>query len=379
MALHECECRADTDTLAAAEGDIGVPGQGFLPLRVGPTVRVEGVGIREILCLPVQEVRTEKDDGPIRNPVAAKSRVALRLAGDDIGRGIEPHRFLEHLKAEGEAVEVGMGRRAAAEGRGGFGTDARVDVGVAREEIPGPDQRVRRGLVSGQEESHRLVANLPILHRVTVLLLRREHQHREQIAGVTTGNAPFGNQAMDHRIQVDQCLSHIPLPGRDVRERQPKGRADDVGKIVQQGGEVVPDGVGLVAGMVGVEQGLADDTERQTRHLTRQIDGLSLRPPRLRDFRGMGHRVGVARDPPVRESGGDHAALTPVETLLARQETVAKERTAVHGERRTFVKRIIAGEEQFRNQRRVVDEDTPPAKKSERGQRLGRARRGPIA
>src|SRR6185369_7980323 len=77
-----------------------------------------------------------------------------------------------------------------------------LDLGVLREEIPGPGEEIRRRLVAGEEEGHRLVAKLRVAHAATVALgVLREEEHGEQVAAILPRGAPFGDEAIDRRVE----------------------------------------------------------------------------------------------------------------------------------------------------------------------------------
>ena len=50
------------------------------------------------------------------------------------------------------------------------------------EQVPGPRQGQGRGLVAGEEQRHRLVADLLVGHAAAVVLVAGVQQDREQVA-----------------------------------------------------------------------------------------------------------------------------------------------------------------------------------------------------
>ena len=83
--------------------------------------------------------------------------------------------------SRGRSAKVGG---AAAEDRVELGVELRLDLGVLRQQVPGPGQGVGRGLVAGHEEGHRLVAELAVGHPPAVVLVLGVQEHREQVAPV---------------------------------------------------------------------------------------------------------------------------------------------------------------------------------------------------
>jgi hypothetical protein len=86
-------------------------------------------------------------------------------------RRIQTHRFLQNLKRKGQGRQIGKARRSPAEHGLQLGVESLPDLGVAREQVPRPGQRVGRGLVSGEEDRHHLVAKLFIVHALAGFLV----------------------------------------------------------------------------------------------------------------------------------------------------------------------------------------------------------------
>ena len=108
------------------------------------------------------------------------SRAARRA--EDVRRRVEPHRLLEDGERAGHRTQV-LVRGSATRGRVHLRLDARARLRVLREQVQRPRQRRRRRLVPGEEEGHRLVADLLIVIDAAVLVPRRE-QHAEEVAAV---------------------------------------------------------------------------------------------------------------------------------------------------------------------------------------------------
>ena len=75
-----------------------------------------------------------------------------------------------------------------------LGPQARERRGVAQKQVERPGERRRRGLVSGEQQRHQLIAKLGVAHRLAVLEAGRD-EHREDVVAaceVRVG-APLGD------------------------------------------------------------------------------------------------------------------------------------------------------------------------------------------
>ncbi len=75
-------------------------------------------------------------------------------------------------------------------------------VGIQRQHVPRPRQRVGRGLVPGQEQGHGLIAKLLVGHPPAVaFLVDRHQQHRQQIAAILTRLPALVDDSVDRPIE----------------------------------------------------------------------------------------------------------------------------------------------------------------------------------
>jgi len=112
--------------------------------------------------------------------------------------------------------------------------------------------------VAGEEDGHRLVAQLAIVHRLAGLLVTGLDQHGEQVAPVARAPAPLGDHLQHHRVERgERATEAAVLAGGDQRRQIEDAGAARVGEREQEGER----GAHLVGrvGWIGAEQRLADD------------------------------------------------------------------------------------------------------------------------
>ena len=97
---------------------------------------------------------------------------------------------------------------------------AALGVGMEGQEMPGPRQRHRRGLVPGDQEGDRFVAQLSIGHRLVRLRIARVDEHTEQVAAISYIAPALGNELPDDPIQAGDGAAAAPVRRRRNRERQ---------------------------------------------------------------------------------------------------------------------------------------------------------------
>src|SRR5215469_14623282 len=107
--------------------------------------------------MPVGGVRAEDDHAPPRYAIASKLVIGECLASEDPGRRIQPYRFLEHHRGVGQLRELLKRWRFSTKDRRQFTMQPTLHLRVLREQVPGPDEGIGRGLMTCQEEGHHLV------------------------------------------------------------------------------------------------------------------------------------------------------------------------------------------------------------------------------
>ena len=213
-----------------------------------------------------------------------------------------------------------------AENRVDLAVEPRLDVGILRQQVPGPGQRVGRGLVAGEKDRDRLVAHLRVGHLPAVSFgVRGRDEKAQQIRAADRRSPPLGDHARDRRVDARLRSLEAPVGGQreaveDVKVRQRHGPTEERDRR----GEGVADLVGFRLD-VGVEKRPPDDREREPGHLERHVPRLAVLPAMRQPLRMLDHDRAVSRDALVVERGLDHPPLAKVHRILARQEPFAEE------------------------------------------------------
>ena len=158
--------------------------------------------------------------------VSADLRIFDRQPRHTPRRGIQPHRFGDHVTRVAQVRQVVQRWRAACQHGRKFGVQFRFHRGILREQQPSPRERVRRRFVPCQKNRHRFIAQLPVAHARTIFVLCRE-QHRQQIAGIFPRRAPLVDKPENDLVQTPRGDGRADIP----RRRQPRRCQDELTKI----------------------------------------------------------------------------------------------------------------------------------------------------
>ena len=196
---------------------------------------------------------------------------------------------------------------------------------MPREEVPGPGERDRRGLVAGEQQGDHLVAELPIGHRAALLVAPFE-EHGEQVPPV----------ARVSPVPIDES-SHDPVePPHAAHEADVPGKRDPIGdqhRPYEAGGDLLHDPRERLIHLahlllhVHVEERLGRDAQGEGHHLLMGVARLSIAPVARCALRVLHHRPGVVGEPVRVEGGRGEASLAQPEVPLAREQAVAEEET----------------------------------------------------
>src|SRR5947209_7733553 len=143
---------ADAGARAAAEGKIRVGG---LPHAWREARWVEVLRLRPVARVALNEPRAQHQDGARGNVIPANLvRPGCEASEPAHGR-VEPHAFLHHGPREVEPSEIiHPWQRTIAQDSGCLLAHGVADLRMAREKVPSPSQRCRRGLVPGEEHRY---------------------------------------------------------------------------------------------------------------------------------------------------------------------------------------------------------------------------------
>ncbi len=130
--------------------------------------------------------------------------------------------------------------------------------------------------MSGEEERHDLVADLPLGH-AGALVVAREEQQREQVTAVLARSA-LADDPVDDVVEAARRAreASVPRSREPCRHEEPEAGEAQVVEVLDLGAE--PGDLLDPGRDVGVEQRPGDDPERQRRHLVVEIDGRAVRP-----------------------------------------------------------------------------------------------------
>ena len=207
-----------------------------------------------------------------------------------------------------------------------FGVQPRGHLRMLREQVIRPAQRVRGGLVTGEQQRQHLVAQVRVGHRMPGLVVTRGEQPRQH---VLRPRRRARRSAISREINASmpdiasRRASSARLPSRllnATRMMLPPGpRIDRV--------DGVPDGRGVGGGKIGREDGTGQDAQRglrRTRRARRRRRAVApARPPWPVPRRPS--PSAYAAMPLVVERGLDQPPLPLVVLALAGQQPVAED------------------------------------------------------
>ena len=153
-----------------------------------PAVRIELLRMLKEAGIAVHDPWAHDHVRSHRKRVAAKFHLFHRAAGQAPGWRIQAHRLLYHSVGVGETRQVFQLRRAAAENLAQLLTEFPFDFWMLAQQVPGPGQGNRSGLVPGQQESQDFVMQLAVGHAAAIFVASR-HEHGKQVAGVHSAGA----------------------------------------------------------------------------------------------------------------------------------------------------------------------------------------------
>ena len=154
---------------------------------------------------------------PASSSIAAEVRVLAQLAAGERDHRAHPQRLVDNR------VQVFV------LARGELGLEPLERIGPVKQQVEGPGQTGRRGLVSGEQQGHQLVAQLAILHRRAILEPGRE-QHREDVValGEIGAAAVLGDLGIEElvgaRAQLGEAAEHRQLAHARSGKAQGNGR-----------------------------------------------------------------------------------------------------------------------------------------------------------
>ena len=271
----------------------------------------------------MQEPRRDHHDRAPLDRVAVRPVTGDGGPADRPGRRPEPDRLRDDGLRVREVRQIADRRDAVREDGVELGVQAPLRVRAAREQPPGPRERDRGGLVTGEEQREGLVPNLLVGHAGPVLT--RTQQQREKIVPARSGRAPFGDHLRDHAVQVGLDAAVPAHRWRGQPHEQAEQRRVHAVEHPERVREGPPDRRALPLVDVRSEQGVAHHCEGERRHLGLDVDLLAVAPALGGSLGEPDHRLRVGRDPFVVEHGLDQAPPAEVGLVLTREQRLAEQ------------------------------------------------------
>ena len=182
--------------------------------------------------MTVRDVRAEDDRGALRNVVPAHGVVLERSPHQHEDGRVVPHGLEQDVLRVLEVRDVVDRRRPAAEHLVHLGLQLAPAVWVLREQVEGPGQCRRDGLVPGDEEPDHLVARLSIGDRRARLGVLRVQQQVDEVLGGVRRPPVLPDDAVDDAVErverrVEAARGRKREPLRVDRRGQPPVRVTE--------------------------------------------------------------------------------------------------------------------------------------------------------
>ena len=202
----------------------------------------------------------------------------------------------------------------------------RLGLRVLGEQVPSPRERVGGRLVAGEEDGHRLVAQLLVGHaRAVALVVLRVEEHGEEVAAVFAGRAPLLDDAVDDGVEPRARPLEAAVGGQRQAAEELRERHHEPRERGHRSRERLAHLLGLGLGL-RTEERAADDGQRQVHHLLRRVERAAVPPAlALHPQRVIDHQRTVGIDALLVKGGLRQPPLAPVERRLARQKPLAQQ------------------------------------------------------
>mmetsp|Transcript_8221 Transcript_8221/g.23391 ORF Transcript_8221/g.23391 Transcript_8221/m.23391 type:complete len:670 (-) Transcript_8221:431-2440(-) len=338
---------------APRPGVVPLPPRSLLRVHMWPQepLRVKVVRLRPVPPVAVDVVERDEDvrtTGDLRLEADATLRedVVLERAADEQRRLRVHAQALGHAEAhELEVLHLVHVRQPIPKLRVHLLLHPSKEGGVLGELVDGPGKRGRRGLVTGDEHGHQVVAQL-LRVRLLAARVHEEAQQRRVVelavvaplevldVRLLAGAERLADAVVEGAVKEVHVLLELALARDEVRgERQlPVGRRGHgaVLGLAQRGdGGSHHGGVGLALGIkVVVKNGLADDVEREGAELVLHVHGIARLGGLVEDVRAgllrhvAEHAAHVA-EPGLVEARHDGAAALVPGLRVRRDEALA--------------------------------------------------------
>src|SRR5579859_1803721 len=314
--FHQRERSADALARSSSKRKISEPWNPFQQVALPP------FGTKFFRCVVPSRVAVhrplrKRDAGPFWHRVARNFEVFNGCARRSPRGRIKPHRFGDDVIRINELRQIVKRRSAPCKHRPQLTVELRFDSRILREQPPRPGQRIRGGLMSGQEQRDGFVAKLFVGHARAVFILRGQ-QHGKQVARIAARGAFLRDHSVEHFFNLPDSSfqSEIRRCWQPLRNKK---CAPEIGAEFQQKLQRFAD-VLCVSLHVRIEQRFGDDLQREPHHLLVNVALFAVLPLVEQPLGVLHHRRRVARDSRAVKRGLDQAPLTEPEISLARQQ-----------------------------------------------------------
>jgi hypothetical protein len=147
-----------------------------------------------------------------------------------------------------------------------LGVQLRLGVWMAREQVPGPAQRIRRRLVSGEKDRQALIEQKLVRHVACSHLVVRAHQQRQHVVVTRRFAAMLFDDLQQHRLDAVASLACASLVEPPQGADHLHERIVDSHKEPECLGKACADATRFLR-HIGAEERKADDAQRETHHL----------------------------------------------------------------------------------------------------------------
>ena len=286
-----------------------------------PPIRVESLGLGKVLVVPVNSPRADNHQRAARDRVSAYVVTLDRHATEQPGRRIQAHRFGEHHARVRQRLRIIGLWRPVPDDRVDFRVQARLDLRMARQQVPRPRKGICGRLVARQQHRRQFIAKLLVGHHVGAGRLLRAQQHRQQIDLSTPIAAAFLDDAGEHSIDR---LARRAQPAH-VRQRKKvhHGRQRQQRHFEQAAG-----GLQRFAGQcadIPPEQRFPRNRQGHPAHLSGDVEVVAVFQAIARIEGQRDHHVGVCGQLGLLKRGLDQPPLPAVQGAIARQHAVSEQ------------------------------------------------------
>ena len=175
-----------------------------------------------------------------------------------------------------------------------------------------------------QEQRDELVAKLAVRHPLSIRVILRRQEQRDDISTVATVAPPSFDEVLDHAIERRSCgaeSSHLRQRKTigERRERQ-DGNLEQTRRRLERTADLGSHGVA-----VGAEQDSPRDAQREAAHLGGDIDGVPFAPRVAPLGREPRHDARIVVEPHAMKGRLNKAPLAGMQRAVARQQPVAEE------------------------------------------------------